>query len=56
MHLEDGLSVVPTNGGDRAEGLLLCRWVGAVHNIRRRHSTWLSVGTVQPLGFDLRAA
>jgi hypothetical protein len=23
---------------------------------RRRHSTWLYIGAVQPLGFDLRAA
>ena len=48
MHVEDGLSDVQTNGGDRAHRLLLCRWlleaamlpyrwVGAVHSIRSGH-------------------
>ncbi|MGO4574309.1 hypothetical protein, partial [Microvirga sp. 2TAF3] len=49
VHLEDGLGDVQTNGGDRAHGLLLCRWlleaamlphrsVGAVHSIKSGHS------------------
>src|ERR671911_2683447 len=46
VHLEDGLGDIQADGGDRAHGLLLCRWlleaamlphrwVGAVHSIRR---------------------
>ena len=49
VHLEDGLGDIQTNGGDRAHGMLLCRWllttamlphrwVGAVHSIILRHS------------------
>ncbi len=45
MHLKDGLGDVQANGGDRAHGMLLCRWlleatmlphrwVGAIHSIR----------------------
>src|SRR5829696_3751745 len=57
VHLEDGLGGVQADGGDRAHGLLLCRWlleaamlphrwVGAVHSIMMRHSRF--VGGISP--------
>src|ERR687897_3414357 len=49
VHLEDGLGDIEADGGDRAHGLLLCRWlleaamlphrwVGAVHSINSGHA------------------